>query len=163
MFDLGKTLTFLARSLSIKLPTTDPCLYILRFAAMLDFGDKQKQVFCFLLCCLLFVIYAVRKVMTNYKNCLKIFLLFWVVSLATRIVQRMKRDWISEGRRPTGLCGAALLLAARAFNVNRTVSDVVRVVHISESVVRKRLGEFANTPSGSLTIDEFTNVDLVYY
>ena len=84
-----------------------------------------------------------------------------MVSLATRIVDRMKRDWISTGRRPTGLCGAALLLAARAHNINRNVADIVRVVHISESVVRKRLDEFATTPSGSLTIDEFTTVDLV--
>ena len=73
----------------------------------------------------------------------------------------MKRDWISTGRRPTGLCGAALLLAARAFNINRTVTDIVQVVHISHSVVRKRLDEFANTPSGSLTINEFSCVDLV--
>lgn len=83
------------------------------------------------------------------------------MSLATRIVQRMKRDWIATGRRPTGICGAALLLAARAFNVNRAVSDIVKVVHISETVVRKRLDEFGQTDSGNLTIDEFNVVDLV--
>uniref|UniRef100_A0A915CN42 Cyclin-like domain-containing protein n=1 Tax=Ditylenchus dipsaci TaxID=166011 RepID=A0A915CN42_9BILA len=126
IFDLGRTLNFLTRSLRINLPTTDPCLYVLRFAVMLDFADKQKEV----------------------------------VSLATRIVQRMKRDWMSTGRRPTGLCGAALLLAAKAYNLNRTIADIVRVVHISESVVRRRLDEFANTPSGGLTIEEFSTVDL---
>lgn len=73
----------------------------------------------------------------------------------------MKRDWMSTGRRPTGLCGAALLLAARAYNMNRTIADIVRIVHISESVVRKRLDEFASTPSSALTIDEFATVDLV--
>lgn len=83
--------------------------------------------------------------------------------MATRIVQRMKRDWMSTGRRPTGLCGAALLLAAKAFNLNRTISDVVRIVHISESVVRKRLDEFSSTPSASLTIDQFSTVDLVLF
>jgi transcription factor IIIB subunit 2 len=57
----------------------------------------------------------------------------------------MKQDWMATGRRPTGICGAALLLAARAFNVNRAVSDIVKVVNISETVVRKRLDEFANT------------------
>lgn len=45
VFDLGRTLNFLARSLRINLPTTDPCLYILRFAVLLEFGDKQKEVF----------------------------------------------------------------------------------------------------------------------
>lgn len=83
------------------------------------------------------------------------------MSLATRLVQRMKRDWIATGRRPTGLCGAALLLAARCYNFNRTIGDIVRVVHISEAVVRKRLDEFGKTPSSSLTIDEFAIVDLV--
>ncbi|VDN35235.1 unnamed protein product [Gongylonema pulchrum] len=72
----------------------------------------------------------------------------------------MKRDWIATGRRPTGLCGAALLLAARCFNFNRTVADVVHVVHISEAVVRKRLDEFSQTPSSALTIDEFATIDL---
>jgi len=32
---------------------------------------------------------------------------------AVRIVQRMNRDWMTPGRRPAGICGAALILAAR--------------------------------------------------
>ncbi|KAF1766515.1 hypothetical protein GCK72_006472 [Caenorhabditis remanei] len=126
VFDLGRNLNFIARSLRINLPATDPCLYIIRFACVLDFGDKQKDI----------------------------------VTLATRLVQRMKRDWMSTGRRPTGICGAALLIAARSMNFNRSINDIVRVVHISESVIRKRLDEFSQTPSGSLTIDEFSTVDL---
>jgi transcription factor IIIB subunit 2 len=126
VFDLGRTLNFLTRTLKINLPTTDPCLYIVRFAVMLELGDKVDRI----------------------------------ASLATRIVQRMKLDWMATGRRPTGLCGAALLLAARAFDVNRAVADIVNIVHISETVIRKRLDEFANTPSGNLTIDEFKVVDL---
>ncbi|PAV84451.1 hypothetical protein WR25_09287 [Diploscapter pachys] len=126
VFELGRTLSFISRSLRINLPTTDPCLYIMRFACLLEFGDKQKEV----------------------------------VTLATRLVERMKKDWISSGRRPTGLCGAALLIAARSHNFNRSISDVVRVVHISEAVVRKRLEEFGQTPSAALTIDEFSSIDL---
>ncbi|KAK0408094.1 hypothetical protein QR680_003769 [Steinernema hermaphroditum] len=126
VYDLGRTLSCLARALHINLPNTDPCLYILRFAVMLDFGEKQRDV----------------------------------VSLSTRIVQRMKRDWMSTGRRPTGICGAALLLAARSYNFNRTVNDIVRIVHVSESVVRKRLYEFSRTPSANVTIDEFNSIDL---
>lgn len=44
VFDLGRTLNFLTRSLKVNLPTTDPCLYILRFAIMLDLKEKQKDV-----------------------------------------------------------------------------------------------------------------------
>ena len=39
---------------------------------------------------------------------------------ALRLVQRMKRDWIQTGRRPSGICGAALLIAARVHGFRRT-------------------------------------------
>ena len=39
-----------------------------------------------------------------------------VVRLATRFLQSMDRAWISTGRRPNGLCGAAILIAARVLN-----------------------------------------------
>ena len=79
---------------------------------------------------------------------------------ALRLVARMKRDWIHHGRRPAGLCGAALLVAARLHNFNRSVREVARVVKLSVGTVRKRLGDFKDTPSSRLTIDEFLKVDL---
>lgn len=79
---------------------------------------------------------------------------------ALRLVARMKRDWIHHGRRPAGLCGAALLVAARLHNFNRSVREVARVVKLSEGTVRKRLGDFKDTPSSRLTIDEFLKIDL---
>lgn len=51
---------------------TDPCLYIPRFAQMLEFGEKSHEV----------------------------------SMTALRLLQRMKRDWMHTGRRPSGLCGA---------------------------------------------------------
>lgn len=83
-----------------------------------------------------------------------------VSNTALRIVQRMKKDSLHSGRRPTGLCGAALLIAARMHEYNRTIIDIVRIVKIHESTVRKRLTEFAETPSSALTLDEFMSVDL---
>ncbi|EDW15352.1 transcription factor IIIB 90 kDa subunit [Drosophila mojavensis] len=79
---------------------------------------------------------------------------------ALRIVQRMKKDCMHSGRRPTGLCGAALLIAARMHEFSRTIADVIGVVKIHESTLRKRLSEFAETPSGGLTLEEFMTVDL---
>lgn len=79
---------------------------------------------------------------------------------ALRLVARMKRDWIHHGRRPAGLCGAALLVSARLHNFNRSVREVARVVKLSEGTVRKRLGDFKDTPSSRLTIDEFLKIDL---
>ncbi|XP_062536149.1 transcription factor IIIB 90 kDa subunit [Armigeres subalbatus] len=79
---------------------------------------------------------------------------------AQRLVQRMKKDFIHSGRRPSGLCGAALLLAARMHEFSRTPNDIVRIVKIHESTLRKRLVEFGETPSSALTLDEFMSVDL---
>ncbi|KOC67649.1 Transcription factor IIIB 90 kDa subunit [Habropoda laboriosa] len=79
---------------------------------------------------------------------------------ALRVVQRMKRDSIHSGRRPSGLCGAALLMAARLHEFNRSPADIIKVVKVHESTLRKRLIEFGDTPSSSLTLEEFMTVDL---
>lgn len=79
---------------------------------------------------------------------------------ALRLVSRMKRDWMAQGRRPSGLCGAALLVAARIHNFNRTIKEIIKVVKIGEGTIRKRLAEFEETPSSQLTIDEFQKIDL---
>lgn len=43
---------------------------------------------------------------------------------------------------------------------NRLPNDIVRIVKIHESTLRKRLLEFGETPSSALTVDEFMAVDL---
>ncbi|CAB4058850.1 BRF1 [Lepeophtheirus salmonis] len=72
----------------------------------------------------------------------------------------MKKDWIHFGRRPSGLCGAALLIASRLHMFNRTVGDVIKIVKVHESTLRKRLNEFGETPASQLTLDEFMTIDL---
>uniref|UniRef100_A0A8C3L2K9 Transcription factor IIIB 90 kDa subunit n=1 Tax=Chrysolophus pictus TaxID=9089 RepID=A0A8C3L2K9_CHRPC len=126
VYVLGKTFLLLARELCINAPAIDPCLYIPRFAHMLEFGDKNHEV----------------------------------SMTALRLLQRMKRDWMHTGRRPSGLCGAALLVAARMHDFRRTVKEVIRVVKVCESTLRKRLTEFEYTPTSQLTIDEFMRIDL---
>ncbi len=54
----------------------------------------------------------------------------------------------------------ALLVASRLHNFSRSVREVAKVVKLSEGTVRKRLGDFRDTPSSRLTIDEFLKVDL---
>ncbi|XP_034436515.1 BRF1 RNA polymerase III transcription initiation factor subunit b [Hippoglossus hippoglossus] len=126
IYILGKTFLLLARELCINAPAIDPCLYIPRFAHMLEFGVKTHEV----------------------------------SMTALRLVQRMKRDWMHTGRRPSGLCGAALLVAARMHKFRRTVKDVISVVKVCQTTLRKRLTEFEDTPTSQLTIDEFMRVDL---
>ncbi|XP_042193806.1 transcription factor IIIB 90 kDa subunit [Callorhinchus milii] len=126
VYVLGKTFLLLARELCINAPAIDPCLYIPRFAHMLEFADKTHEV----------------------------------SMTALRLLQRMKRDWMHTGRRPSGLCGAALLVAARMHDFRRTVKEVIRVVKVCESTLRKRLTEFEETPTSQLTIEEFMKIDL---
>ncbi|KAG2002253.1 transcription initiation factor IIB, variant 3 [Coprinopsis cinerea AmutBmut pab1-1] len=81
-----------------------------------------------------------------------------VATDAVRLVQRFDRDWMTRGRRPAGICGAALLLAARMNNFRRSVEEIVQVVKIADTTLKKRLDEFKATPSGSLTLADFRNV-----
>uniref|UniRef100_A0A3Q2PF58 Transcription factor IIIB 90 kDa subunit n=1 Tax=Fundulus heteroclitus TaxID=8078 RepID=A0A3Q2PF58_FUNHE len=126
VYILGRTFLLLARELCINAPAIDPCLYIPRFAHMLEFGGKNHEV----------------------------------SMTALRLLQRMKRDWMHTGRRPSGLCGAALLVAARMHKFRRSVKDVISVVKVCQTTLRKRLTEFEDTPTSQLTVDEFMKVDL---
>lgn len=82
-----------------------------------------------------------------------------VVSMtALRLVARMKRDWIVVGRRPTGICAAALLIAARAHGIEHV--DVTRVLNVCGMTVTTRLKEFAKTDSSALSLDQFNTTDV---
>lgn len=80
---------------------------------------------------------------------------FEVSRTAMRIIASMKRDWMQTGRKPSGLCGAALYISALSHDLKCSKSDIVSVVHVCEATLTKRLIEFENTESGSLTIEEF--------
>ncbi|XP_068634840.1 transcription factor IIIB 60 kDa subunit isoform X2 [Aristolochia californica] len=80
---------------------------------------------------------------------------FAVSRTALCIVASMKRDWMQTGRKPSGLCGAALYISALSHGLQYSKSDVVSVVHVCEATLTKRLIEFENTESGSLTIEDF--------
>ena len=77
-----------------------------------------------------------------------------VAQAALRVVARMKRDWIQTGRRPAGICAAALLIAARTHGFPRTQAEIVKVLRVCGMTVRTRLEEFEATPAAQLTMDE---------
>ena len=83
-----------------------------------------------------------------------------IVQHANRVAQRMSRDWISTGRRPSGICAASLFIAARLNNYNRTIREIVLVVKICEGTLRQRLHEFSKTPSGQLSTTDFQTIML---
>jgi transcription factor IIIB subunit 2 len=83
---------------------------------------------------------------------------FKVAQDALRLIKRMNRDWMVQGRRPSGICGAALILAARMNNFRRSVREVVYVVKVADLTIHKRLQEFKETNSGDLTVQEFRSM-----
>lgn len=131
IFELGKTYLKLSNALCINIPPIDPCIYIVRFSSRLH-----------------------RLIGTDTSKVRDIEL------TALRLVQRMKRDWIHTGRRPSGLCGAALLVACRLNGIHCNIRDIIKIVQVCETTIRKRLAEFGDTQTGRLTLDEFMTVDL---
>lgn len=82
-----------------------------------------------------------------------------VAGTAMRLVASMKRDWIQTGRRPSGVCGAALYIASHLHGYAKAKRDVVDVVHIGEHTLAKRLTEFTATEAGALTKKQFEEQD----
>ena len=80
---------------------------------------------------------------------------------AARIVGRMKRDWMNIGRRPAGVCGAAVILAARMNNHRRTTREVVLTAKVTEITLNKRLEEFGDVKSSKLSVSEFRNIQIL--
>ena len=79
---------------------------------------------------------------------------------ALRLVARMKRDWIVAGRRPAGICAAALLIASRAHGFSKHHQDVTRILRVCGMTVTNRVREFELTPAASLTLGQFHDIDL---
>ena len=121
VFTLGHTFKRLSTLLNFQMPLVDPALFIQRFAACLEFGERTHDV----------------------------------SMTALKLVAHMKRDWMATGRRPAGICGACLVIAARMHGFKRPLSEVARVVHVGEQTLRRRLSEFSATPTALLTTDEF--------
>jgi transcription factor IIIB 90 kDa subunit len=80
---------------------------------------------------------------------------------AVRLVQRMSRDWIVMGRRPAGICGACLLMAARMHNFRRTVREVVYVVKVTNHTIASRLEDFKQTETSGMSIEDFLKQDFL--
>ncbi|KAG5357277.1 Transcription factor IIIB 60 kDa subunit [Yarrowia sp. C11] len=80
---------------------------------------------------------------------------------AVRLVQRMGRDYLVEGRRPAGIAAAALLLAARMNNQRRSKTQIAFYAKVAEETLQRRLDEFRHTEAGRQTISVFrmTNIE----
>jgi transcription factor IIIB subunit 2 len=66
---------------------------------------------------------------------------------------------MTTGRRPNGLCGAAILVAAKIHGFKRTTAQIVQVVRVCEETIRKRLDEFKDTNMAQLKLREFEELE----
>ena len=78
-----------------------------------------------------------------------------VEKTAKKILQFMDRDWISYGRRPAGLIGACILIAAKLHKLNIDINLISNVVHVSSQTILNRIEEFSLTRVASMTKEEF--------
>jgi transcription factor IIIB subunit 2 len=72
----------------------------------------------------------------------------------------MNRSWITTGRRPNGLCGAAILIAAKIHGFRRTPAQITKAVHVCEETIRKRLDEFKDTKTAQLTRFQLKEIEM---
>lgn len=75
----------------------------------------------------------------------------------------MNRDWMVTGRRPSGLCGAAILISARMNGFQRSTQEITKVVHVCDETIKKRLKEFSKTRIARMTKKEFEEFDISSY
>ena len=143
LYMLGATLLKLIRVLHISLPIVDPSLYIHRFAAQLQLQPNQPLP------------HSASHSHSQQKDVARGASTHMVAMTALRLVSRMKRDWLQVGRRPSGICGACLLIACRMHGYRRSHREILDVVRICDATLRRRLIEFVATPSSQLTFVEF--------
>jgi transcription factor IIIB 90 kDa subunit len=78
-----------------------------------------------------------------------------VVNTSMHLIATMKRDWMQTGRRPAGVCGAALFLACHIHGVKVSRRDIIKVVSVGESTILHRISELRNTSSSTMMLSEF--------
>jgi len=77
-----------------------------------------------------------------------------VVLTALRMITRFKKDWINIGRRPDGICAAAMLIASRAHGFYKGQQELAKLFRVGSDTIKRRLIDFKSTPAAQLTLDQ---------
>ena len=151
IYTLGKSYLALCRLLNLQqqLPLIDPALYIHRFVQKFQLSDENEKSD---------IILPGNTTKTTLQNS--------IIMTSLRIITRMKKDWMTTGRRPDGICAVAIWLSLRCHeNVNNittskipTLQEISLLFRISVDTIKKRLLEFQNTPAAQLTVQQFNQI-----
>ncbi|GIQ86360.1 transcription factor IIIB subunit Brf1 [Kipferlia bialata] len=82
-----------------------------------------------------------------------------VLSVSLRILQRATRDYLHLGRKPSGLCAAALFVACRVCGSPIPSDEIAAKLHVSKATVEKRLAEIATSAVSTLPAEVLFNPD----
>lgn len=165
---IGKMYKKLCKTLGIKVSMNDPSFYIPKYISQLNLckndestensadidepenEDSNKEN----------IIHNIEHKTTKQckNNSLNISKKYSVLYMANRIVRWMKRDWITAGRRPNNVCGAAILIASRICGNEKTIEDIARVVKGGINTIQKRLKEIGDTATAEMTVEDFVQV-----
>lgn len=86
-----------------------------------------------------------------------------VENTALKIMQFLKRDWITTGRRPSGLCGACLLISAKLHGFRVSIDEVSAVVRVCNETIKKRIIEFSLTKVAMMSKEEFEKFETSHF
>jgi transcription factor IIIB subunit 2 len=73
---------------------------------------------------------------------------------AIQIIRRLDRDWIQTGRKPAGVCGAAIILAAKIHHIDVTGETIRKCARVCMATINKRLREIGRTQLARASISE---------
>ncbi|CAM6004628.1 unnamed protein product [Sphagnum balticum] len=138
---------------------------IIRYADSLGFFDKGKNVESYAAAAFYIALRSVKSQLPLIDPSLYIHRYCKMLELAektrpvtltaVKLIQRMKRDWMCQGRRPSSLCGAAILIATKIHDVKCSTNEICKTVFVCDETIRRRLEEFKKTSVAKLTKEEF--------
>ena len=73
---------------------------------------------------------------------------------AIKIIRRLDRDWIQTGRKPAGVCGAAIMLSARIHGIELNKETILKCARVCNATISKRLKEISRTELAKNSINE---------
>lgn len=84
-----------------------------------------------------------------------------ITNTACKFAHQMKNDWITTGRRPSGVCGACIFMAAKINGFQRSVDQIISYVNLSKTTIKKRVNEFLDTQAAKMSVNEFKQLESI--
>eukprot|EP01084_Bolivina_argentea_P062080 113517_1 len=91
----------------------------------------------------------ISKIVNNKKLKFPDHMIDKIINAAVKLTSEM------EGCHPSGVCGAAILIAARMYGLQRRIKVMAGIVNISHTVISKRVKELTKKPIAYCTVEGY--------